>query len=57
MNTILEVTADSSALPKIEQIFKQVGLEPKVLTIKVLAPGVAKPVEKAVKILVLLSKS
>ncbi len=57
MSTILEVTADNDALPKIERIFRKVGLEPKVLTNKVLAPGGSKPVEKVEKLLKLLSAS
>lgn len=56
MSTIVEVAADRDDLPKVEQIFRKAGLEPKVLSNKVLAPAGSKPVEKIEKILKLLAE-
>ncbi|MDE1873914.1 MAG: ABC transporter ATP-binding protein [Candidatus Micrarchaeota archaeon] len=57
MSTIVEVTADRDLLSKIGQIFKKVGLEPKILSNSVVAPAGTKSVEKVEKILKLLSAS
>lgn len=39
MSSIIEITADKEDLPKVAEAFRHVGLEPKILNNKVVAPG------------------
>ncbi|MDE1855311.1 MAG: ATP-binding cassette domain-containing protein [Candidatus Micrarchaeota archaeon] len=55
MSTVLEVEADKDSLQKVEQIFRKIGLDPRISGNKVFAAGGAKPVEKVERILKLLS--
>ncbi len=55
MSTVLEVEAERESLPKVEQIFRKLGMEPKISGNKVIAPAGAKPVERVEKVLQLLS--
>jgi ABC-2 type transport system ATP-binding protein len=51
MSNIIEVSADKDDLQKVATVFKKVGLEPKVLTNKVTAPGGGNATEKIEKLI------
>jgi ABC-2 type transport system ATP-binding protein len=46
MSSVIEVSADKNDLQKVAELFKRVGLDPKVLTNKVVASGGSKATEK-----------
>lgn len=56
MSNVIEITADKEELPKVVAIFKKIGLEPKMLNNKVVAPGGAKSTENIEKIITAISK-
>jgi ABC-2 type transport system ATP-binding protein len=51
MSNIIEVSADKDDLQKVATVFRRVGLEPQVLTNKVLAPGGTYAIEKIEKLI------
>ena len=57
MSTIIEASADKDDLPKVAAVFKRVGLEPQVLTNKVIAPGGNNAVDKIEKLVRAISVS
>lgn len=57
MSSIIEVSADKDDLQKVAAVFKKVGLEPQVLSNKVVAPGGSKAVDKVEKLMGAMSSS
>ena len=57
MENVIEVSAAKDDLPKVAAIFKKVGLEPQILTNKVIAPGGNKPTDKIEKLLSAMTAS
>ncbi len=55
MSNIIEVSADKDDLQKVATVFRRVGLEPQVLTNKVLAPGGSNAIEKVEKLIKAIS--
>ncbi len=52
VSSVIEISADKADLPRVAEVFKKVGLEPKILTNKVVAPGgsaATKKIEMLVK--------
>jgi ABC-2 type transport system ATP-binding protein len=57
MSSIIEVSADKDDLQKVAAIFRKVGLEPQVLTNKVVAPGGSRAVERVEMLMKAISLS
>ncbi|HUY70164.1 MAG TPA: ATP-binding cassette domain-containing protein [Candidatus Baltobacteraceae bacterium] len=57
MSNVIEISADKDDLQKVAAVFKKVGLEPKILTNKVVAPGGANATKKIEALLAAISAS
>ena len=57
MNNVIEISAEKENLPKLAAICKKIGLEPKVLSNKVVASGGSKATENVEKIIGAISAS
>jgi ABC-2 type transport system ATP-binding protein len=51
MSNVIEVSADKDDLQKVATVFRRVGLEPQVLSNKVIAPGGGNAIEKIEKLI------
>jgi ABC-2 type transport system ATP-binding protein len=57
MSNVIEISADREALPKLAAICRKIGLEPKLLSNKVVAPGGARATENIEKVIKAISES
>jgi ABC-2 type transport system ATP-binding protein len=57
MSSVIEISADKEELQKVATVFKKVGLDPKILTNKVIAPGGSNATKKIETLLQALSAS
>lgn len=57
MSSVIEISADKDELQKVAAVFKKVGLEPKILTNKVIAPGGGNATKKIEMLLQALAAS
>jgi hypothetical protein len=57
MNNMIEISADKEDLQKVAAVFKKVGLEPKILSNKVVAPGGSNATKKIEVLLAAISAS
>ncbi|HVC58337.1 MAG TPA: ATP-binding cassette domain-containing protein [Candidatus Acidoferrales bacterium] len=57
MSSVIEISADKEDLPKVAAVFKKVGLEPKILINKVIAPGGSNATKKIEALLAAISAS